>query len=352
MAQVTDYNIANASGASVRSDLNLVFDAIKTLNSGSSDPANMSAFMPYVDTADSNNLKIRNSSNNGFTTIGPVDTANLGLLPVSGGTMTGVLGLSQGVNSAPSINFGDSTTGLYKRGTNQIGLTFAGTERIFLDQNGVNLKGTKAVRFFDDDDSHYVEMKAGTVTTNRTITLPNETGTLLTSNSNLSQSQVISSSAPTTIGTTAIPIGSGSTTIAGLTSLTSTTLVATNLKATNYQDASGNTLFTATQIKQGRLKAWINYTNTGDPDVINDSFGVSSITQVSTGVTRVSFSTNFSNVNYCVAVTVRKDANGGSRGHGVTGTPAVGEMQIETMNAEGTSRENMANVYVMFSGDT
>jgi len=350
MAQVTDYDIANASGASVRSDLNLVFNAIKTLNSGSTDPANTSAFMPFVDTGDSNNLKIRNSSNNGFTTIGPVDTANLGLLPVSGGTMTGVLALSQGVNSAPSINFGDSTTGLYKRGTNQIGLTFAGTERIFLDQNGVNLKGTKAVRFFDDDDSHYVEMKAGTVTTNRTITLPNETGTLLTSGSSISNSALANSSI--TVGSTSISLGATQTTFSGLTSLTSTTLVATNLKATNYQDASGNTLFTATQIKQGRLKVWINYTNTGDPDVINDSFGVSSITQVSTGVTRVNFSTNFSNVNYCVAVTVRKDANGGSRGHGVTGTPAVGEMQIETMNAEGTSRENMANVYVMFSGDT
>ena len=69
MSQVSDYNIANASGASVRSDLNAVFDAIKTLNSGGSDPSNTEAFMPYVDTADSNNLKIRNAANNGFTTI-------------------------------------------------------------------------------------------------------------------------------------------------------------------------------------------------------------------------------------------------------------------------------------------
>jgi hypothetical protein len=69
MAQVGDYNIANASGASVRSDLNAVFAAIKTLNSGGSDPSNMAAFMPYVDTADSNNLKIRNAANNGFQVV-------------------------------------------------------------------------------------------------------------------------------------------------------------------------------------------------------------------------------------------------------------------------------------------
>ena len=91
MAQVSDYNIANASAASVRSDLNAVFDAIKTLNSGGTDPTNPEAFMPYVDTADSNNLKIRNASNNGFTTVGSVDEANLGLLPKAGGTMTGPL---------------------------------------------------------------------------------------------------------------------------------------------------------------------------------------------------------------------------------------------------------------------
>ena len=34
MSQVTDYNIANASGASVRADINLVLDAIKTCNAG------------------------------------------------------------------------------------------------------------------------------------------------------------------------------------------------------------------------------------------------------------------------------------------------------------------------------
>ena len=75
MSQVSDYNIANASGASVRSDLNAVFDAIKTLNSGGSDPSNTSAFMPYVDTADNNNLKLR--SDNAIITLGANDEVTL-----------------------------------------------------------------------------------------------------------------------------------------------------------------------------------------------------------------------------------------------------------------------------------
>jgi len=138
MAQVADYNIANASGASVRSDLNLVFEAIKTLNSGGSDPSNTAAFMPYVDTADNNNLKIRNSSNNGFTTIGPVDTANLGLLPAGGGTMTGQLQIHNSNSpTSPGLCFsGDTDTGFLRVGTNVIGVTTAGTQRMLIDQNG------------------------------------------------------------------------------------------------------------------------------------------------------------------------------------------------------------------------
>ncbi len=69
MAQVADFNIANASGASVRSDINAVLEAIKTNNSGGTDPANAESFMFYADTADNNNLKIRNGANNNFTTI-------------------------------------------------------------------------------------------------------------------------------------------------------------------------------------------------------------------------------------------------------------------------------------------
>ena len=145
MAQVTDYNIANASGASVRSDLNSVFSAIKTLNSGSSDPANTEAFMPYVDTGDNNNLKIRNASNNGFTTIGPVNETNLGLLPKAGGAMTGqFLADNGGTESAPAISFnGDIDTGLFRSAANQLSISTGGTKRWnFLSDGSLITLGT------------------------------------------------------------------------------------------------------------------------------------------------------------------------------------------------------------------
>ena len=88
MSQVTDYTIANDTGANVRSDINAVLGAIQTLNSGSSDPSANVAFQLSVNTT-SNLLKLRNAANNGYVTIGNVTQANLGLAPLAGAIFTG-----------------------------------------------------------------------------------------------------------------------------------------------------------------------------------------------------------------------------------------------------------------------
>jgi len=175
MSQVSDYNIANASGASVRSDLNAVFDAIKTLNSGGSDPSNTEAFMPYVDTADSNNLKIRNAANNGFTTVGSVDSANLGLLPRAGGTMTGqLLGDDGSGASSPAYSFDNNAdTGMFRSGSNTIGFSTAGTTRVSISNAGLDMTNALPIRFQDSSGAPFVALKAPTsVSSNVTFTLP------------------------------------------------------------------------------------------------------------------------------------------------------------------------------------
>ena len=91
MAQVANYVIDNGTGSAVRTDLNNVFAAIQSLNSGSSDPSGTQvAFQLSVNTT-SNLLKLRNASNNGYITIGNVTQANLGLAPVAGATFTGAV---------------------------------------------------------------------------------------------------------------------------------------------------------------------------------------------------------------------------------------------------------------------
>tara|TARA_Y100000356_G_scaffold102142_1_gene87571 strand:+ start:800 stop:1924 length:1125 start_codon:yes stop_codon:yes gene_type:complete len=175
MSQVSDYNIANASGASVRSDLNAVLDAIKTLNSGGSDPTNTAAFMPYVDTADSNNLKIRNSANDGFITVGSINSPNLGLLPVAGGTMTGQLLADDSSGAAsPALSFeGDTDTGIFRVGSNTMGFATAGVERVEISDAGLDMSNGLPIRFQDSSGAPFVALKSPTsVSSNVTFTLP------------------------------------------------------------------------------------------------------------------------------------------------------------------------------------
>ena len=175
MSQVSDYNIANASGASVRSDLNAVFDAIKTLNSGGSDPSNTAAFMLYVDTADSNILKIRNSSNNGFTSIGFVDQNNLGLLLRSGGTMTGQIKGDDGSGaSSPAYAFdNDTDTGMFRSGANTIGFSTSGTARVSISDAGLDVVNGLPIRLQDSSGSPFVSLKSpSALSGNVALTLP------------------------------------------------------------------------------------------------------------------------------------------------------------------------------------
>ena len=175
MSQVSDYNIANASGASVRSDLNAVFDAIKTLNSGGSDPSNTSPFMPYVDTADSNNLKIRNAANDGFTTVGSIDSANLGLLPRTGGTMTGqLLADDNSLSGSPAYAFdNDTDTGMFRSGVNSLGFATAGTQRFSVSDSGLDITDGLPLRFQDSSGSPFVSLKSpSSLSSNVALTLP------------------------------------------------------------------------------------------------------------------------------------------------------------------------------------
>ena len=175
MAQVADFNIANASGASVRSDINAVLEAIKTNNSGGTDPANAESFMFYADTADNNNLKIRNGANNNFTTIGSVDQANLGLLPRSGGTMTGVLRLdNSSSSSSPALSFdGDTDLGIYRQASNKLGIAVAGNLRFVFDDDGMIVKNGKAVRYDNAASTQHVALKApSSLSSTVSLTLP------------------------------------------------------------------------------------------------------------------------------------------------------------------------------------
>ena len=176
MSQVTNYTVDNAAGNVVRADINSIFDAVRSSNSGSSDPSNPVKFMLYGDSSD-DILKVYDGSN--FKNIGDVGEDNLGLLLRSGGTMTGVI-LADDASGAstPAIAFdGDPDTGLFRKSANTIGLSTAGTERAVIDSNGLTVQAQGDLRLADSDSSNWVALQAASaIGSNVTFTLPSADG--------------------------------------------------------------------------------------------------------------------------------------------------------------------------------
>lgn len=99
-----DYLINNGTGQQVRSDINGVLEAIRTNNSSSTEPTDTFSYMWWVDTAN-NLLKLRNSTDDAWITVGSTTAANLGLFSASGGTITGNLE----IGTAGSLTFEGAT---------------------------------------------------------------------------------------------------------------------------------------------------------------------------------------------------------------------------------------------------
>ena len=77
----------NGTGLVVRTKLNQIIAALSTVNQGSGDPTiGVAAYVPHID---GDTLKIRNSANNAFVTLGDVSQTNFGLAALSGSTFTG-----------------------------------------------------------------------------------------------------------------------------------------------------------------------------------------------------------------------------------------------------------------------
>jgi len=174
MAQA-DYNLANQSGSSFRGELNSTLSAILSLNSGSTSPVTTVAYSLWADTT-TGLLKIRDSSNTSFITIGALGSVNLGLAALASPTFTGT-------PLAPTASSGTNTT--------QIATTAFVTGQFVPVTGGtitgnITLNAQSDVRFADADSSNFVALQApATVAANLTLTLPaadGSSGQALTTN--------------------------------------------------------------------------------------------------------------------------------------------------------------------------
>jgi len=127
-----DYDIANGTGAAVRSDINGALAAIVSNNSNASAPATTYAYMLWADTT-AGQMKMRNGANSAWVTLWELD-----------GTLLATdISLGLGTVSAPSLFFtGDPNTGIYSPGADTIAFVEGGVESMRIDSAGKLLIGT------------------------------------------------------------------------------------------------------------------------------------------------------------------------------------------------------------------
>lgn len=118
-----DYQIANATGASVRADLNNALAAIQSVNSGSGAPSSTVAYQYFIDdSATPALIKQRNAADNGNILLGEVGGQSY---------------FSDGSQSKPSISFrNDTDLGLRRNDTNKLSIVTNGTDRVTVDASG------------------------------------------------------------------------------------------------------------------------------------------------------------------------------------------------------------------------
>ena len=176
MAQA-DQQIQNASGSSVRADLNNNFDALFSNNSGSSEPSTTTAFMWFADTTN-DALKIRNAADSAFIEVGTLSETNLGLALKASPAFTGNVGVPAGtVSSLPIRRSDDTNTGIYFSAADTLDIATGGTRRAHFDSNGITIRDRKALRLRDTSNSNFVAIRApDNAASDITLTLPNSDG--------------------------------------------------------------------------------------------------------------------------------------------------------------------------------
>ena len=173
-----------------------------------------------------------NNSTGVITYTGPANSDITGLISVASGSGLTYSGGEIGTNAIPnsklansSLTVGSTAIALGATASTIAGLTSLTATTLYSGvadaANSISIASGNIVFEGSTADGNEITLTAADATADRTLTLPNETGTLLTTASTIT---------PTvnslTIGSTSITLGATASTIAGLTSLTATTLYA------------------------------------------------------------------------------------------------------------------------------
>ena len=169
MAQDT-LSVANGTGVAVRQAFNTAMQASATNQSGSSAPSTTYPFQFYAD-SNTNTLKIRNAANNAYINVsgvGQIGADNLGLLPKTGGTISGNLIVSGTLTVQGSTTTVSSTTITVTDKNIEIGKVASPSDTT-ADGGGLTLLGAtnKTWNWVDSTDSwtssEHIDLASGKV---------------------------------------------------------------------------------------------------------------------------------------------------------------------------------------------
>ena len=149
-------SVANGTGVAVRQAINTAMQASATNQSGSSAPSTTYPFQFFADT-NTNTLKLRNAANNAYINVsgvGQIGAANLGLLPLTGGTISGNLTVSGNFTVQGTTTTVSSTTITVTDKNIEIGKVSTPTDTT-ADGGGLTLLGAtnKTFNWVDSTDS-------------------------------------------------------------------------------------------------------------------------------------------------------------------------------------------------------
>lgn len=124
-----DYNIANATGATVRADINNVLNAIVSQNSSTTEPSTTFAYMLWADTT-SGNMKIRNAANTAWITLYNLATGGANTLDGLTSTVAELNILDGVTTSTTELNYVNGVTSNIQ--TQFDNLIVSGTRMVFV----------------------------------------------------------------------------------------------------------------------------------------------------------------------------------------------------------------------------
>jgi len=231
-----------------------------------------------------------NNSTGVITYNGPTNSDVTGAISVASGSGLTINSGEIGTNAIPnsqlansSVTVGSTSINLGATASTIAGLTSLTATTLYSGvadaANSISIASGNIVFEGSTANGYEISLTAADATADRTITLPNETGTILTTASNIS---------PTvdtfTLGSTSIQLGSTTSAVAGLTSLTATTLYAGAANAANsvsigtaglvFEGSTADGYETTINVVDATADRAINFPNAGGTVALLSSLSV------------------------------------------------------------------------------